>query len=336
MNLTKLNGLAPPQCGLCHTTETLMRCAACQAVYYCSRKCQTRDREVHKAPCNATKKARLRYLYESEKLRNLPANPLFEGDIFETGVGRFWSIFETRDYMQARYQYVDALLTRNIAAGGPAEVVQTSLDHMEDMLRLCRGDNLGLRDILCFLYVRLGRDQDAYDFIKWYATTGQRSDYDWGDIENPFLDVKGADVLEPPLEKLTGRFASLSHAVTLTLLKVRVLLDLRALQKTSAAPSGNLVRSVVGSRPDLSQAQPEDRARWIAEIEEQVKRMYRVVKARNSRFWPILIDHPDWGISRRPQAYSPGSEAEAILIVGYSFAAWYETLGAIGILRTLA
>lgn len=127
-------------------------------------------------------------------------------NLFEEHTGRFWGIFETRDYMRARYSMVDTMLMSYGTAGGLVDLIETCLHHLLDMITLCRGDNMGLRDLIPALYIRLGRDQDAYDFIKWYATTGSESDYDWGDMSLPFLDTKNADVLAPSPQGLhSGR-----------------------------------------------------------------------------------------------------------------------------------
>ena len=45
--------------------------------------------------------------------------------------------------------------------------------HLMDMLRLCWGDNMGVRDLVPALKLRLGKDQDCHDFCKWWATTGE-------------------------------------------------------------------------------------------------------------------------------------------------------------------
>lgn len=47
------------------------------------------------------------------------------------------------------------------------EAIGTALAETMDVLRLCRGDNLGVREGAPALMIRLGQDQEAYDFIKW-------------------------------------------------------------------------------------------------------------------------------------------------------------------------
>ena len=64
---------------------------------------------------------------------------------------------------------------------------EAALSHLLDMLRLCRGDNMGVRDVVPGLFLQLGRDQEYYHFLKWWAATGQYVDYDWGDMDEPYL-----------------------------------------------------------------------------------------------------------------------------------------------------
>ncbi|KAF5120907.1 hypothetical protein E5D57_013243 [Metarhizium anisopliae] len=171
-----LNGLASRACDLCHQKDGILQCSAFQAIYYCGRDCQTKDRAVHRTSCKAIKKARLRYEFEEKKLRDTTGDWL-RPDISENHVGLFWAISETQPHMRARYELVDAMLLSYSTAGGPADVAQMALDHLLDMMRLCRCDNM----------------RDAYDFMKWYATTGEEPHYDWGDMSQPFLDIKGVD-----------------------------------------------------------------------------------------------------------------------------------------------
>ncbi|PTB61689.1 hypothetical protein BBK36DRAFT_62512 [Trichoderma citrinoviride] len=346
----KLNGLAPRSCELCRKRKDgIQRCASCQSVWYCSKDCQAEDWPEHKIPCKLIKKARLHYEKEEKKLREHPGDVMTPPNLFEEHAGHFWGIFETRDYMRARYSMVDTMLMSYGTAGGPVDLIQTCLDHLLDMMRLCRGDNMGLRDIIPALYVRLGRDQDAYDFVKWYATTGDESDYDWGDMSLPFLDTKNADVFEePPSCLMRTTFMDMSHAAALMLIKVRILLDLQAIQNARIALKGSipteviemirgqLVGNIVGARQDILLAPPEQTSQLVDKIKKQIQALYKAVKTYNPHFWKLLVNDPDAGVLRRPaHAYSPRTEDEALLVLGYNYAAWYETPGAVDMLKSL-
>ncbi|KAH6974353.1 hypothetical protein BKA56DRAFT_689905, partial [Ilyonectria sp. MPI-CAGE-AT-0026] len=324
--------------------DDILRCSGCQVVYYCGRDHQTSDRASHKKWCQGIKKARTRLEREEQNLRDQPPSAFTPPDIFETGVGHFWGINETRPYMRARYHLGDSLLNGFSTIGDPIDAVQTTLDHFLDMMRLCRGDNLGLRNIIPGLFIRLGRDQEAYDFAKWYVTGGDESNYNWGDIDLPFLDLKGANVLEPPGRMWTGEYIELSHAVAVTLVKVRVLLDLQAIQNatrafTGAIPQeiidlirGQLVSNVVESRPYLLKASMEETTSLIEAIKQQVRDLHLAIDENNYHFWPIFLADPISDVSR-PNEYSPGSREEAILILCYTYPAWAETPGAVELIR---
>lgn len=335
-DISKLNGLAPRACELCEQKDVVQRCSACHAVYYCGRECQVKDRPVHKTPCNLIKKERARYQLEEKKLRGLPEN------LFANRVGYFWKIPETRQYMLARYEMVDALLLSYGTAGGPVDLVEAALDHLLDMLRLCRSDGMGMRSLVPALYIRLGRDQEAYDFVKWWATTAEKRDYDWANMGEPYLDVHGADVFEALIKKWTRtRFTDLSHLVAIMLTKVRVLLDLQAIQTARNTPdgqetAGQLVSVIATSRPEIIQATTEEIVELSNKLEMQTVELYGAIKAYNSQFWDLLVKDPDAGVLQRPNGgYALGTKEEALLALGYSYASWYETPGAVDMIRTL-
>ncbi|KAF4506559.1 hypothetical protein G6O67_006630 [Ophiocordyceps sinensis] len=314
--------LTPRACEVCHGKDGLLRCSGCQSVYYCGRDHQLSDRGGHKEGCVAVKKALALLTREEHKLRNLPEDMWTPANVFDTSVGQFWRIVETRPYMRARFGLVDVLLQYFGSAGGRVHVVQAALDHLLDMLRLCRSDNMGLRNL----------------------HPGLDSHYDWGDMSLPFLDVKDADVLEPEHGLWSGRFLDLSHAVTVTLLKVRVLLDLQAVQNATRTLRGTvppeiidlvhhrLVGSVVESRPEMLRG-TTDR---IEPLKKQVRELFTAIDKYNTSFWRSMLCNPAKAIADRPESYSHGSYEESCLMLGYTYAAWAETPGAIDVIRALS
>ncbi|KAL9004492.1 MAG: hypothetical protein Q9188_002694 [Gyalolechia gomerana] len=162
-----------PCCSFCSSPKGLSRCAACKVTPYCSREHQVQDRDKHAPACKAVKRSTGLVEHKEQKLRNSPEDFWTPANPFDTHVGHFWSVLSTRDYMRARYGLVDALLKINTF-----DAVRAAAYHVRDMFRLCRSDNMGMRDLLPALYLRLGRDQEAYDFVKWCETKGSESDYD--------------------------------------------------------------------------------------------------------------------------------------------------------------
>jgi hypothetical protein len=149
----------------------------CRVVMYCGVEHQTQDRQKHKKSCNRIKKNRAKLYEEETRLRALPPSMLHPARIFEDHAGKFWGFQETRPYMSQRYALVESILQVH-----SAEAAQEGLDHLLDMLLLCRGDNMGVRSVVPAVMLLLNRDQDCYDFLKWWATTGNQGDYDWGNM----------------------------------------------------------------------------------------------------------------------------------------------------------
>lgn len=331
-----------PCCSYCKVSSidsNLSLCQACRVVHYCGRDHQVAHRDDHKQACNAIKKRQKALDLEKTKLRSNPGDFMTPPNLFEEQVGHFWGILETRGYMRARYALVEALLKIKTYAA-----VAAAQRHIMDLLRLCRSDNMGVRDLLPALDLRLGKDQECYDICKWYATTGQESNYDWGNMDNPFLDVKNADVFEPPLQDFLSEYGDLSHGVAITLLKIRLLMDARTLQNSSMlsdkVPQEILdsVRdqlmsgSVIAENKSIMNA--KDNTLLIEMMELQVDDLYTAVKKTNKYFWPALLK-PGKHLTARPEAYSHGSSAQMQITLQHSFDAWMETPGAIDVVREL-
>lgn len=262
----------------------------------------------------------------------MPAN------VFETHAGHFWGIHETRPYMRARYALVEALLkVKTYAAVAAAHA------HLMDMLRLCRGDNMGVRSAVPALYLRLGREQECYDFCVWYATEGQKGDYDWGDMELPYLDVKGADVLGLQ-EELLHKYADLNHSIAVVLLKIRLhsvvwslwesylLADKVPRDILLAIQDHILSGSVLAHRKEL--VGRDTQAAILETLRDQIKSLYNAVQKQNQYFWPALLK-PGKHLTARPEYTSSGTIQEMELVLSYNYDAWMETPGALDMVRRL-
>lgn len=202
---------------------------------------------------------------------------------------------------------------------------------------------MGVRDLAPPLFLRLGRDQDSYDFMKWHATTGQEGDYDWGDMDLPYLDVKDADVFEP-VNLFTREYMDLAHAVAVTLIKIRLLQDVKALRDSTAVERkvpqeiidkirNEMVGTIIGKRKDLLEG--EDHGPLIKRLQTQVKEMFESVQKSNKYFWPALMEPGD-NLTAMQEAYTMGSKEHMRLVLQYSYDSWNETPGAIDIIRELS
>ncbi|RSL56724.1 hypothetical protein CEP53_006715 [Fusarium sp. AF-6] len=275
----------------------LYRWSACHVVNYCGVEHQKADRPRHKVQCVPIKQTKTKLEKEEAALRaNLgDANILLNA--FENAMGNFWAFSGTRPYMRARHDYITALL--NVRTG---EAVQVALDHSLALLQLSRGDNLG-----------------------WYAVKATSS-YEWGNMELPFLDLKGENTLEPVDEK--PLHIDLSFFVALTLIKVRLMKDLMGLQtfvkkKPNATIAARMdylkeeaASDVLLSREDIVGG---DLGEAVAEMRRQAMQLYKKVKEMNPHFWPGVLN-PELYAYKVPEAYTMGSPEEAVLVFRQS---WY-------------
>ena len=75
-------------------------------------------------------------------------------------IGDFWGIIETRPYMRLYFEYME--LSKKL---GKMEV---AANIGEEMLRLCEGDNLGIRYSLMHIYAYLEREKPVLELLKRY------------------------------------------------------------------------------------------------------------------------------------------------------------------------
>lgn len=211
-----------------------------------------------------------------------------------------------------------------------------------DVFRLNRSDNMGMRDGAPALMMRLGKDQEAYDFMKWHATTGNDMHYDWGDMDLPFLDLHGEDVFEPVAPLLQDpNGLELSHLVAMTLLKLRLLLDLYSLKNSTQVAKHlpqelldhvrkTLVGNTVVSNHKILQEVRDgvDISPRIRNVEAQVSLLFEEVSNKNAHFWPAVVD-PGRNLNARPEYFSQGDQAEMQIMLQHNYEAWRETPGAI-------
>lgn len=291
---------------------------------YCSVEHQKAHRAAHKFQCNLVKKSLARLADEEAKLRarttedaSCPANP------FENAVGQFWLFTPTRPYMQARFDVVtDQIAIRT------GEAVESALGHMLGMLRLNRTDNKGVRSQIPAQYLRLGKDQEAFDFLKWMEER-----YEDGNPDAPFLDVKDADAMQPIDLKASSIGTNLSFKVALLLLKARLFVDVSMLEGflqnlgTRAPPDRmEIVKEECMSGIMLTRRDIIDAANFLpimANLRQQMVAIYRDIKKHN-KYMTRALENPSLYANSQLEAWSFGSEREAIMAFRYSWYSWAE------------
>lgn len=146
----------------------------------------------------------------------------------------------------------------------------------------------------------------------------------------PFLDIKDADVFEP-VDKFVEEFADTSHAIALTLIKIRLLLELRNL-KDSEIVGEKLPREILDNVQDqlLSHAisinprkkvileKGDEFDDLMSELKLQINELHVAVHKGNKYFWRFLL-HPGQALTAPISAYSSGSYEEMVLYLQYCY-----------------
>jgi hypothetical protein len=306
-------------------------------VRYCTKDHQVEHRPQHKSACSKIKKCRKRLEAEEDDVRN--STGMWPGNLFETSVGHFWGVLPTRPYMRARFALLNSLREE-----GTLDGVKEAHSHLMDMMRLCRSDNMGLRDMIPAVLLQLDLDQECYDFIKWYATAGQDSHYDWGNMDLPFLDVKNANVYEDP-SYVAGKYGDPHHITTLILLKLKLIQDtinVRLTRKVIAAAPKLLPRELqiriefAVVRSPLSNQLYEQSSVELLAVELKIARHVKILGAKLTDANRSVISgllRPDEWLDDLPEYSSPGSAEEMQLVLDYSYQAWWQTQGALELLE---
>lgn len=136
------------------TAGTWPTCEMCEVVQYCSHEHQLLDRPGHRSACSKIRKARASYKKAEKSLRRRYGDAMTEREWRPV-----WRRGAAWEYMRLRRSLVEVLLKLNTE-----QAVTLALDHLFDMLRLWRTDEMCARDVVPALLLRLGRVQDAYDF----------------------------------------------------------------------------------------------------------------------------------------------------------------------------
>ncbi|KAI8716704.1 RNase H type-1 domain-containing protein [Fusarium sp. LHS14.1] len=232
--------------------------------------------------------------------------------------------------LKDQFVAIDELIQLNTASA-----VANALGRFQDILQLHRRDPLRARDIIPHLLLRLDREEECYNFLKWWATVNNNGQFnkleDWEDATLPFLEIRGADPFEP-IGMLCWGGLSLNQLVALALLKLRLYLDTSAYQNHKdgtmlaephpihCRPVGRLVRAKMRSVDSHSLP------KMLELLKNQFLSVYRRIDEDNAHFWEALIAE-ETPTPRLPS--TPGSKDEAYVVLHRYLRAWQETKDAI-------
>lgn len=219
------------------------------------------------------------------------------------------------------------------------EGVQLSLDHMMEVLRLGREDRVRFRHLIPFYMLRLDEDQDCYNFIHWWLTTGKSPSYDWKDDTAPYLDHVDVDAFEP-VNRFCTPDIDIDFVVATTLLKVKLSIDLKNLRTSQELKSKlpleivHLVRdSIPRSNIILSCSKKMHQANYdldIAKLDKQIDVLVEMGQKVNPFIWRAYMRAYHHDTTEYPTSISSSQHMrEAKKVLEYSLPTWKETDGAI-------
>eukprot|EP01084_Bolivina_argentea_P244037 408921_1 len=274
----------------------LSKCGRCHSAYYCNQKCQKLDYANHKTYCLQYKKLNSLMNQERRILENANEN------YFEPyTIGHFWSLAETRNYCQARYTLAEHILVY-AECKETQKIYETGLAHFMELLRLIHGDNMGLRDQVPFILLKLNRDNDAYNFIKWWDTIDPNGTYDWG---NPPQNTKQA------------------FLASLYLIKMRTILRLKSVDTQISEVKNNLkllktrenimITDIIHSY--LTGGNKTYVNKLINDQRKHAKKYLCQMLKNNKVFVQSLVNPDPLRQMNPPSGYSQGSGEEAYLVM---------------------
>jgi hypothetical protein len=289
-------------------------------VKYCGVDHQKQDRPAHKTTCKSI----------SKKLAIL-AQERHETELFNAHGGGLSAMLGSGSLIEPLLKLAQVYLQIDTPTA-----VQSGLKLLLEMVDITKDSRTGTADIVPACFLRLGRDQEAYDYMKWWVTSPPPKG-PFGPSSQLYASVtKKADVFED-VEFFKGNCPSLSFMVALTLLKLRLLIDLQALQRSTEV-GGNVPREIlVEVRSHLTSSavsgnkellEQNDHEEAITDLKKQVRTMYAAVAAGNTHFWPAVL-HPGENKTANPDSWNFGDKAEMQLALRYNYRAWVETPGAI-------
>ncbi|RDW84110.1 zinc finger MYND domain-containing protein [Aspergillus mulundensis] len=348
------SGPPPPFTEGCHRcgkpTDSLLPCPDCKLVLYCTAHHRTLDARKHLPLCFAYTSAYGTYIAERDKLRSFLAasrTGMIRGDSprdpFAVLARAFHTVPETKPYLCARRDLAHAARDLGSRAGRDEQCT-----HYLEILRHDAPDAFGVRFHLPYLLLSLGRDQEFYDYARWwylayaYAATGGPN------VEMPWMEKDG-DVFEEmhinsPAVEL---WEDVDMLVSFMGLKMKLFLDLKALQGVTDAAVDRVPRGMVEAmRPhipksaiilgDKKMLHCEDHSGRIKVLRWQLRDLYRQIDELNEHFWTVFLEGRESAVRPSAQArYGLGSREEAVDVFGRCRGYFYALPGAVDAVKEI-
>jgi hypothetical protein len=237
---------------------------------------------------------------------------------------------EVEAYLHYRYVYARTLIKPNTRSG----VVQ-GLDCCLEVAKLDtknKQNGQTAREFVPGLLLRLGRDQECYDFLKQKCN---------GDLEEIYRSENDGSRRTVKAEGF-----SLAHAAMLCLLKLRILRDLRSLDQADSALGDKLpaelfhesrsylISPVTKMDPARMKAieKREDLSPHVLKIETDLQHLRGYITALNKDYFNAIADHEK--LRKMQPMYQ--LELPIVEVLSQTYEPWAETPGAFALWQELS
>ena len=208
-------------CSYCNNPANGYECNYCRSVAYCGTECEKLHWQDHKDFCRKIRKRRSRTERQAAPLRHYQWSYAEPINAFQTIHRGFWNLGHTNDYCCARMELAATLHKCGIDNNSTL-ALELATEHYLDLIWLVRGDRIGIRNILPFLYLDQNRYQEAYDFVKWWLVVDSDDDYDFENLDLPYICLQGENIHENLSELALQNHTSVTTLMALFLIKFKV------------------------------------------------------------------------------------------------------------------
>ncbi|KAK8218851.1 hypothetical protein IWZ01DRAFT_494122 [Phyllosticta capitalensis] len=276
MSLRRSTGTPPlvakkAHCRVCNRGESIFLCNHCNVVPYCSREHMMGDKAAHRRFCRKINQARV---LVNECDAGLQGRARYDWNEDSDSPWQ-WPSFDK--YMKARRLEVQTLM-----AVDTFEAYEKAWLQARDMILLARRDQLEIYFHLPYLLLRMGKEQELYDYLTWFET--YVPDQHFRDFENTNDEHKDADFFGP-VDIFCRPYSDLNTAFTVMPLKGKILLDLQKML------DGHEVSQIVTKRLDDPSVvhYPSQHCWLIHHTDEQIRQLFRAIKQTWPWMWPAFL-----------------------------------------------
>lgn len=308
------------QCAVCKTRQKITVCSGCRVAHYCGAAHQNFGWAKHKPLCKAVRGS-------VERVSQFQADV---ERVIQTSEGGYQAYFKSCPPVADGFLQCKSILAMNYIKMGTLAGVLEGLRHCLEVDKLCMSEivrdvKMKTSDFIPGLLLRLGWDQECYEYLK------EKSN---GRLEAIYrCDVQTGI----PVRPANPENLSLAHASMLCVLKLRIIQDLRNLHQADIALGNKLpaeifseIRSYLIS--DATRTQPD----FMELIEKRLPLPdFTKIFSWDVRNLSCYIDalEPDyWGALQYPAEYMKMQqmydyELPIAAALGQTFDTWAETHG---------